>query len=139
MINLPNELLKGSSLTFTLDKEAVLAAVSDPYWSEATNVKVVVVVYRSVEGNQQKELRFDMSAESPTASAVWSERSRDVYQIADIILQDYDLDFYQIPPSSFPSGKGIDFNPPVPSTLFFAFDGGNTNTDAGFDTGEFAS
>lgn len=82
---------------------------------------------------------FDLSQNVPSAYATWSKKSRNLFVIHSIYLKGNDLDFHFIKSENFPLGKDIDFSSNQPATLYFAFDGGSSIFDAGFDIGELAS
>lgn len=109
MITLPGSLSKNQSLQFSLNKTQVLAAVSDQYWSDSANISKCIVVYKSSTGNQKKRIEFDFTQASPSASQTWSSKSRDQFEIDEIVLIDFDNDYYGIPKTSLPSGKGVNF------------------------------
>lgn len=87
---------KNSSSLVTLDKGELLAfpeISSDLYWSGAglgLNIKRVIVVYQSSPGNQNKRLSFDFSLSLPTTYLSISTHSRDLLQIGQIVLIDFD-------------------------------------------------
>jgi hypothetical protein len=117
MLTLPSTLEKGSPLSFSLNKSAVLAAAQDAYWQTAANIKRVIVIYRSSGGNQRKRLEFDFTQADPVAIATWTSSARAGHDIEQVILEDFDGDTYSIPSASLPSGKGVDFGggvtPPI--------------------------
>lgn len=112
MINLPNTLSKGQSLTFTLNKSLVLAAVTDEYWSDSANISKCIVVYRakSGKGRQRKRMVFDFTQETPLVSLEWSEKSRNLFELQGIVLIDFDNGEYTLSRSELPQNKTISFN-----------------------------
>lgn len=145
---------KGTPATVTLDKTVLmtlLSETSDPYYANASNLKSAVVQYRSADGNQTKNMEFDLSQVSPSSKFYTSSNAKDVFEIQKIIVTDFDGGFIQIPKASLPSGLDIDMSGggPSSSTLeLYHFDGagvgvnGNDFTQFGtltYNPGKFAS
>lgn len=112
MIQLPEQIIKGQSLSFYLLKELV----SVP---SGVTPKSVLVSYRSVVGNQRKRLIFNWDHQIPMASATWSLRARDSWLIERIALVDGDGGEISL---SVPNGLNLSFAASVEQ--LFAFDGG---------------
>lgn len=84
---------KGASSTVTLDKTLLLALSeisSDPYWSDADNIKTAVLCYQSSVGKQDKILSFDFTQVAPTATITLSSKARDSFLVKTILLKDFD-------------------------------------------------
>jgi len=96
---------KGIPTEFTLSKTDLFAIVStlDAYFGVASNVKDLLVVYQSTQGNQKEILRFDLSQEEPTATFLVSERARDEFLLKTLILNDFDNDSLTIQRSQLSS------------------------------------
>jgi hypothetical protein len=69
----------------------------------ASNVKDLLVVYQSTQGNQKEILRFDLSQEEPTATFLVSDRARDEFLLKTLILNDFDNDSLTIQRSQLSS------------------------------------
>jgi hypothetical protein len=85
--------VKGSSTLFTLDKAAlatVTSVAADAYFSDSANWKSVSLLYHSSVGNQHEIVKFDASQSSPTSKFLVSEQSRDIFEIKEIVIKDFD-------------------------------------------------
>jgi len=140
MITFPNSLVKGQDLTFTLDKTAFFAAVSDEYFSLEANVEKIIFVYRSEDGHQRKRIQFMVSDSAPSDAVGFSEKANDVFNLEQIILVDYDGGTHVVSPSVVSlSEQTITFNSSPSEEIYFAFDGTNDANLGGFDVGAFFS
>jgi hypothetical protein len=140
MITFPNSLVKGQDLTFTLDKTAFFAVVSDEYFSVEANVEKIIFVYRSEDGHQRKRIQFMVSDSAPSDAVGFSEKANDVFNLEQIILVDYDGGTHVVSPSVVSlSEQTITFNSSPSEEIYFAFDGTNDANLGGFDVGAFFS
>jgi hypothetical protein len=140
MITFPNSLVKGQDLTFTLDKTALFAVVSDEYFSVEANVEKIIFVYRSEDGHQRKRIQFMVSDSAPSDAVGFSEKANDVFNLEQIILVDYDGGTHVVSPSVVSlSEQTITFNSSPSEEIYFAFDGTNDANLGGFDVGAFFS
>jgi len=140
MITFPNSPVKGQELTFSLDKTALFAAVSDEYFSVEANVEKAIFVYKSENGHQRKRIEFIVSQASPSDSVNFSEKAEDVFHLEQIILVDYDGGTFALAPSVAQSSEQtITFTSTPSQEIYFAFDGTNDANLGGFDVGAFFS
>jgi hypothetical protein len=100
MILTKDPITKGSPATFTLDKAALALVTSvsnDAYYSSQDNWKTVVVAYKSDTGNQFKKVTFDVSGAGPyTAPFLASIQSKDVFDVFQILILDYDGGYFPV-------------------------------------------
>ena len=82
--------VKGSSTQFTLSKPDLLLLISDVYYSDDTNWKSVQLNYRSSVGKQSTAVKFDPAASPCVGNFSVSSRARDVFQIHEIVIKDFD-------------------------------------------------
>lgn len=136
MLTLPNSLQKNESLTFSLDKETLFAAVSDEYFSVEANVKKAVFVYKSSEGRQRKRLEFLISDAAPSDTVIFSAKSKNTFELEKIVLIDYDNGTHVLSATVVSlSARTLNFDGgPAPSTVYFAFDGTSDNSLGGFSS-----
>lgn len=140
MITFPNSLVKGQDLTFSLDKAALFAAVSDDYFSIEANVEKAIFVYKSENGHQRKRLEFIVSQALPSDSINFSQKADNHFNLEEIILIDYDGGTFAIAPSIVSSSEQtISFTSSPSQEIYFAFDGTNDANLGGFDVGAFFS
>lgn len=134
MITVPNTLQKDQPLTFSLDKQALFSAVSDDYFSIEANVQKVVFVYKSEDGHQRKRIEFLISDASPSDTVTFSSKAKDIFDLEEIVLIDYDNGTFVLHPSTVSSSERVlNFNnQPAPSTVYFAFDGTSDSSLGGF-------
>jgi hypothetical protein len=85
---------KGSTVTVDFDPYWLLnynAVLIDPYWSDLTNTKIVVVTFSSEEGDQDFRLRYDVSNLAFSAEMSISLKARSgIVSISRIIMVDFD-------------------------------------------------
>ncbi len=112
MIQLPEQMIKGQALLFSLVKELVSVPAG-------VIPKSVLVSYRSVQGNQRKRLIFNWDHSVPMASATWSLRAREEWQVDRIAIVDADGGEIAL---AVPGGLDLSFTASVEQ--LFAFDGG---------------
>jgi hypothetical protein len=114
LINGINSVTKGSSASLTLDKAVLFAlpsVVASAHFSDQTNVKLVKIKYKSSPGNQTKVLTFEASQTTPSASILFSLKARDLFQVEEIILVDFDDAFLLVQSVDIPTGLNIEFGP----------------------------
>lgn len=138
MINIPQSLLKETSLTFTLDKTDFFAAITDPYFSIEANVNKIVFVYKSSVGHQRKKIEFLTSQEIPSDTVVFSSKANDLFNLEKIIMIDYDNGSIAISEKIVPIEKRtLSLSQGFSNQLYFAFSGTNDADLGGFDVGSF--
>lgn len=84
---------KGTAATVSLSKSELFAIPqisADAYFSVQANVKFAYAIFKSTEGGQAEVLRFDLSQASPSASFLVSEKSRNTFNLEEIVLEDFD-------------------------------------------------
>jgi len=89
--------VKGSPTQFTLDKVSLsnLSSVSSNlYYSNTSNWNSVILFYISNPGNQRKFLKFDATQITPSYNFFASLKSRDIFQIYQIIIKDFDGGYF---------------------------------------------
>lgn len=91
---------KGTPASFSLDKVALKALVSDSYYMDENNWKKVVMMYESSSGGQKVKAQFNAALTTPTGAFKVSARARDAFNIKEIIIYDYDGGYYVIPRSA---------------------------------------
>ena len=94
--------VKGSPTVFILNKSdlATLPIVAaDSYFSQTSNWKEVILIYKSSIGSQYEILRFDASLVSPTAVFEVSLKARDSFEIQAIKIRDFDGGWIEAPRS----------------------------------------
>lgn len=89
--------VKGSPTEFTLSKSDLLLLISDAYYSDDTNWKSVQLNYRSSVGNQSTAVKFDPAASPCVGNFAVSSRARDIFQIHEIVIKDFDGGTLRIP------------------------------------------
>jgi hypothetical protein len=91
---------KGSPAVFTLDKGNLVPLISDSYFQDTANWKIVALVYESDTGKQSEKVIFDATQVSPSSNFLISEKARDTFEIKSIMIYDFDGGYYQIPRAS---------------------------------------
>lgn len=134
MITIPNTLQKDQALTFSLNKTELFAAITDDYFSIESNVQKAIFVYRSEDGHQRKRIEFLIADASPSDTVTFSSRAKDVFELEEIVLIDYDNGTHVLHPSAVSSSeRTLNFvSGPTPSTVYFAFDGTSDSDLDGF-------
>lgn len=98
---------QGDTAELTLNRTDLAAAISDPYYSDPTVIKKVVMVYRN--SNQSKVLTFNEGddVESVSFSAVVRTGS---FVLSTIVLVDFDKGSYTLSSSEMTAvGSGFNF------------------------------
>lgn len=98
----PENIQKNIASTFTLDKAALAALPlvdADLYYKNIANWNVVILSYKSSIGNQTEFVKFDATQSSPSGTFLVSDKARDIFQIYEIIIKDFDGGFFVIPRS----------------------------------------
>jgi hypothetical protein len=109
MLTKPTEKIKGQELQLTLDKTALIAAVSDTYFKDPSNWSKVSLLYKSAEGNQRKHVLMDASQPTLSGTFLASEKARDSFKIFSLEIQDKDGGIFKIDGSVLGNGFDIDF------------------------------
>lgn len=94
---------KGVPAVVSLNKSELLAhpsVASNSYFSNMLTWKLVSVVYISSTGNQNKIMQFDAALSNPTTSILFSNNSRNLFQVEKIVIYDVDGGALQIPRST---------------------------------------
>lgn len=89
----PGTVLKGTPANFSLDKDELAAhsaLSSDAYFSDNSNWKKVLFLFKSSVGNQSEAVSFDATQAFPVGVFSVSTRARNIFQISGIIISDYD-------------------------------------------------
>lgn len=119
IITKPVLIQKNQTAQFTLSKSnlALISSVSsDSYFSELSNWKEIIIIYKSNLGNQRSVLVFDATLNSPTANFMVSSKARDVFQVQKIIIKDFDNGALEIKRSQLTTADfDIDFSVSFPS------------------------
>ena len=108
LITIP-QITKGAPATLALSKQDLfgLPPVSaDDYFSVPQNVYACTVEY-TAEGNQHKAATFYLSETTPTATILFSLRSRSSFELHRIILRDFDGGVLIVRRADLPSGLDI--------------------------------
>jgi hypothetical protein len=111
IITKPASIQKGVAASFSLDK-ATLAAVAsvaaDSYYSNQSNWQRVSLYYSSASagvGAQVEVVIFDATQSSPTANFVASSTARTQYNIAQIVIRDFDNGCFVVPRSQLTTSE----------------------------------
>lgn len=117
---------KGSSVQISLSKTSLAAlsvVAADSYYSLSSNWSTIIIEYKSSIGNQKKILYFNASDNLPVANFTVSLRSRDIFQVQSIRINDFDDGFFVINRSSLDTLEfDIDMSMPTP-TLNTGYEG----------------
>lgn len=93
----------GEKVGFSLTGKAQLAAlVSDSYYSNTSNWKSIVIVFKSYLGNQSKNVIFDATQPTPVGYFQSSLKSRPLYFVEAIRIVDFDNGIYEVDKSLLP-------------------------------------
>lgn len=126
ILTLPASFTKGTPASVTLNKNDLFALApiaADSFFGVQANVKRAIIEYRSSVGGQKKQLAFDLSVASPTASFLASAKARDAFAISRVILEDHDGGAMVLEGAQIPSGLNLS-SVVVPKTKVLAhFDG----------------
>jgi hypothetical protein len=101
----PVSAVKGQKQEWTLVKADLGAIISDSYWQNPANWKLVMVTMKSTTGSQVKKLQFDCSEANPKASFIASLTARDNFQVQNILIEDQDEDLYEILRNEIPTAQ----------------------------------
>jgi hypothetical protein len=111
IITKPASIQKGVASSFSLDK-ATLAAVAsvaaDSYYSNQSNWQRVSLYYSSSSagvGAQVEVVIFDATQSSPTANFLASSTARTQYNIAQIVIRDFDNGCFVVPRSQLTTSE----------------------------------
>lgn len=111
IITKPASIQKGVAASFSLDK-ATLAAVAsvgaDSYYSNQSNWQRVSLYYSSASagvGAQVEVVIFDATQSSPTANFLASSTARTQYNIAQIVIRDFDNGCFVVPRSQLTTSE----------------------------------
>lgn len=99
ILTIPNTILKNSFSQFGLNKSYLssFSTVSlDIYFSDTSNWKQVLAVYKSSTGNQKKIIKFNPEIPSPIADVFFSLKAKNSFQIQKIIILDFDNGVFTI-------------------------------------------
>lgn len=130
IITKPTNIEKNVNASFTLDKSAlavVPSVAASSYYSDSSNWSKVLVCYKSNPGTQKEIIVFDATVSSPESNFLVSERARDIFQVQQIIIVDFDNGDFVIPRSQLnvsefdidmtPSSSSINWIKANPATL----------------------
>lgn len=125
IITKPATITKNSAAQFTLSKSSLAAVASvaaDSYFSNISNWANVILYYKSNPGNQQEILSFDATLASPTADFLASLKSRNVFEVQQILIKDFDGGYFRVARSELNTAEfDVDMNPPVSGYRYYRF------------------
>jgi uncharacterized delta-60 repeat protein len=107
LINGTESAAKNVVFSVTLDKTALFdlaSVVADSYFSDPQNVKLAKVIYKSSEGEQLKNIIFDLSQATPETFILFSQKARAQFNVLKIILVDFDGGSFAVSKSDIPPG-----------------------------------
>ena len=129
--------VKGTATLFTLDKAALAAVTSvaaDAYFSDSANWKSVSLLYHSSIGNQHEVVKFEASQSSPTSKFLVSEQSRDIFEIKEIVIKDFDGGTFKVLRSELTTAEfDVDLSV-TPSSAFYSRDFSSPSTFQSFES-----
>ena len=106
LVNGISGLAKGATTSLTLDKSIIMAlpsVIADSYFSQLVNIEKAIIVYTSTNGNQEKELVFDMNKTTPDCKVIFTNICKNNFNISKIILKDFDNVFFIVDSTDIPS------------------------------------
>jgi hypothetical protein len=130
--------IKGTATLFTLDKAALAAVTSvaaDAYFSDSANWKSVSLLYHSSIGNQHEVVKFEASQSSPTSKFLVSEQSRDIFEIKEIVIKDFDGGTFKVLRSELTTAEfDVDMTPVAVIPALYTRDFANPNSLLGTES-----
>lgn len=114
IITKPSNIQKGTPASFELDKTelaAISSVAGDSYYSNTLNWKDVLLCYKSNPGNQQCIIKFDASVSNPTTNFLVSNKARNLFEIQQLLIKDFDGGYLRIPRSQLTVAEfDVDFS-----------------------------
>jgi hypothetical protein len=110
IITKPNQINKGQKAELQLNKSELAELVVDSaYYSDIENWNRVVLVYKSVPGNQKRQVVFDATEGEPIGSFFATLKAKDLFEVQFITIYDFDGGYYVIERESLDQ-ESLDIN-----------------------------
>lgn len=145
LITIPASPEKGVAQQYSLNTTDLFALVSDDFFKDQNNLKVINLVYQSSVSNQLDQISFIPNG-SVTLNAMSSisDKARDIFNVKSIVLLDKQNGRYIVSASEIPNvgNYQLDFTPPpsmqpfsteykFPATILSLNDYRSASTDTG--------
>lgn len=114
LITIPAIPEKGTEQQYSLSTTELFALVSDSYFTDQNNLRVIEVVYQSSTSNQIEVISFIPNGSASLISmAEFAATSRNIFDLVNVVLVDKQNGRYQIGASEIPNVESyqVDFTP----------------------------